>query len=168
MEAFNASGRELLELLSGPNGNIVLSPYAIGSAMSMALAGARNDTGQEMARVLKHSLNQEQIDAANGQVLATLASYDRSAVPRTCPAGMQLMDARCQTDPDRNGVCPFSLHREGDRCVGGATMPPSASLLAANALMLLNSPPRLHGLCRCSQGQICGRSVPEREPRRRE
>jgi serpin (serine protease inhibitor) len=94
-----------------------------------------------MASVLKHTLSQQQIDAVNGQVLATLASYDRSAVPPTCPGGMQLIDARCQTNPDRNGWCPFSMSRVGDRCIGGATFPPSASLLAANALMLLNSPP---------------------------
>jgi serine protease inhibitor len=140
-EAFNASGRELLGRLSGPDGNIVLSPYAIGSVMSMTLAGARNDTAQEMASVLRHSLGQEQIDVVNGQVRATLAAYDRSAVPPTCPAGMQAIGARCQTSPDRNGYCPFSLHREGDRCVGGATMSPSASLSVANALMLMNSPP---------------------------
>ena len=42
--------------LRGP-GNIVLSPYSIGSAMAMALAGARGDTEREMAKVLQHALS---------------------------------------------------------------------------------------------------------------
>lgn len=135
-EAYNASGRDLVDQLASPDGNIVLSPYSIGSVMSMALAGARGDTAREMASVLEHSLGQEQIDAASSQVIAALNSYDRSALPPTCPAGMQLTGGRCQTDPDRGGYCPFSTKREGDRCMGGATFPPSASLLVANALML--------------------------------
>jgi hypothetical protein len=47
-----------------------LSPYSIGSAMSMTLLGARGATEQEMRLVLKHSLSRQDIDAANGEVLA--------------------------------------------------------------------------------------------------
>jgi hypothetical protein len=60
---------------------------------------------------------------------------DRSAVPPTCPAGMQLTGARCQMTPDRNGWCP-PMQREDDHCMGGATLPPSARSLVAHALML--------------------------------
>lgn len=68
--------------------------------------------------------------------VATTAARCRLA----CPAGMQLTGGRCEANPDANGWCPFSTRREGDRCRGGATFPPSAELLVANALMLLNSP----------------------------
>ena len=34
----------------------MFSPYSIGTAMAMALAGARGETEREMAAVLKHSL----------------------------------------------------------------------------------------------------------------
>jgi serine protease inhibitor len=78
--AYNASARELIGHLASPDGNIVLSPYAIGSVMSMALAGARGDTAREMASVLEQSLDREQIDAVTGQVIAALNSYDRSIV----------------------------------------------------------------------------------------
>jgi serpin B len=43
-DAYNTSGQELLRRLSDSPGNIVLSPYSIGSAMSMALSGARGET----------------------------------------------------------------------------------------------------------------------------
>jgi hypothetical protein len=43
-DAYNASGWEPFSSLSESPGNIVLSPYSIGSAMSMALSGARGDT----------------------------------------------------------------------------------------------------------------------------
>ena len=48
-DAFNASGRELLDQLAKSPGNIVLSLYSIGSAVSMTLSGARGATEQEMA-----------------------------------------------------------------------------------------------------------------------
>jgi len=134
--AFNASGVELLRQFSASPGNIVFSPYSIGSAMSMVLSGARGDTEREMLGALKQRLGREEIAPANSILLANLNKYDRSAVPPTCPPGMQLRDGRCWINPLASAACPPSTHREGEQCVGGATFPASAKLLVANALML--------------------------------
>jgi serpin B len=134
--AFNASGVELLRQFSASPGNIVFSPYSIGSAMSMVLSGARGDTEREMLSALKQRLTREEIAPANSVLLASLNKYDRSAVPPTCPPGMQLRDGRCWINPLASAGCPPSTHREGEQCAGGATFPASAKLLLANALML--------------------------------
>src|SRR5438552_4138053 len=75
-QAYNVSGQQLFRELAATPGNIVLSPYSIGSAMAMALAGARGATETEMLTVLKHRLGREEIDAANTGVLAILNGYD--------------------------------------------------------------------------------------------
>ena len=63
--AYNASGQALFRDFSAGPGNIVFSPYSIGTAMAMALAGARGETEREMAAVLHHSLDRAQINDAN-------------------------------------------------------------------------------------------------------
>jgi serpin B len=138
-ESYNASGQELLNQFSASPGNIVLSPYSIGTAMSMALSGARAETEREMLEILKHRLKREDIAAVNSELLATLKSYDRSATPPTCPAGMQVDGERCRISPSADGRCPLPMQREGEQCFGGATLPPSARLLLANALMVIES-----------------------------
>lgn len=47
-ESYNETGRALFRELAGPDGNVVMSPYSIGTAMAMATAGARGATLQEM------------------------------------------------------------------------------------------------------------------------
>jgi serpin B len=136
-QAYNASGLGLFQGFSSAPGNIVLSPYSIGTAMAMALSGARGATEEQMAAVLKHRLPRAEIDAANSAALASLNAYDRGKTPPTCPADMRLNSVRCETELPANGQCPSPLQREGDQCVGAATLPPSARLLAANALMLI-------------------------------
>jgi serpin B len=49
--AYNASGQMLFRDFAASPGNIVFSPYSIGSAMAMALAGTRGETEREMAAV---------------------------------------------------------------------------------------------------------------------
>ena len=46
-EAYNASGRQLFGEFAKKPGNIVFSPYSIGTVMAMALSGARGATEQE-------------------------------------------------------------------------------------------------------------------------
>jgi serine protease inhibitor len=53
--AYNALGQDLTRAFAAAPGNIVLSPYSIGTAMAMALSGARADTATEMTGVLKHT-----------------------------------------------------------------------------------------------------------------
>jgi serpin B len=79
-EAYNSSGQELFSRLAAAPGNsrnIVVSPYSIGTAMALALSGARGETEAEMIRVLRHSLSRTEVDGANGQVLAILNEYGR-------------------------------------------------------------------------------------------
>jgi len=135
--AYDASAHDLFTMLAGTPGNVVLSPYSVGTAMAMALSGARGDTEREMARVLRHTLSREAVDNANASVLATLNGYDRSAEPVTCPAaGMRFNGKECEARPAANGACAAGYH-EDDRCVAPGRKPPSAALKAANALMLL-------------------------------
>ncbi len=134
--AYNASGVELFRQFAAKPGNIVFSPYSIGTAMAMALAGARGENAREMARVLQQSLPRGRIDAANGAVRAKLAAYDRTGATPRCPGDLQLSGDHCEGAPDTRGFCAFPGRRQGDICVVAPIHPPSATLMVANALML--------------------------------
>jgi serpin B len=131
---YNASGEGLFKQF--PPGNVVLSPYSIGTAMAMALAGARGETEREMIAALKQRLSRPEVDVANAAVLSILNGYDKSAVPPTCPAEMRVKNRRCEGSPGANGRCQFPGQRDGELCVTAPTYPPSAKLAVANALML--------------------------------
>jgi serpin B len=79
--AYNASGHDLFARFAESPGNIVLSPYSIGTAMAMALSGARGETESEMAAVLSHTLSRDAINDANRDLLAALNGYDGSFWP---------------------------------------------------------------------------------------
>ena len=79
IEAYNASGQQLFARLTAGTSNVVLSPYSIGTAMAMALAGARGETAVEMSSVLMHRLKQGDLDEANHSILAKLNANDRHA-----------------------------------------------------------------------------------------
>jgi serpin B len=134
--AYNASDQQLEQFSAAP-GNIVFSPYSIGTAMAMALAGARGETEREMVRVLKHRLDRPEIDAVNAMVLSILNSYDRSTTTLpACPEGMRLNAQRCEGALPASGQCVFPARREGALCVAAPRYPPSAKLVVADALML--------------------------------
>src|SRR5580704_9929596 len=136
--ASNPTGQQLFGQLAAAPGNIVFSPYSIGTAMSMALSGARGDTASEMMRVLSMRMAADAIDTANAEVLSILNDYDHSNVAPVCPPGATVNGSNCEMRPggDMVNQCRYGLLLQGDRCVGAGTMPPSARLLAANALML--------------------------------
>jgi serpin B len=135
--AYNASGHDLFTKFVATPGNIVFSPYSIGTAMAMVLAGARGDTEREMATVLRHSLPATAIDAANARVLAVFNGYDKSEVPVACPSpAMHFNGSECEAPVAANGMCPAG-YPQGERCIAPGRQPPSATLKAANALMLL-------------------------------
>jgi leukocyte elastase inhibitor len=134
--AYNASGQALFREFAGGPGNIVFSPYSIGTAMAMALAGARGDTEREMIKALQHSLGRGAINDANAAAMATLNGYDKSDTRPTCPPGMTLDRERCEAKPTAAGNCPFPANRVDEICVATPSSPPSAKLLVANALML--------------------------------
>ncbi len=134
--AYAASAHDLFTAFAAKPGNVVFSPYSVGTAMAMVLSGARGETEREMARVLQQTLPRAAIDKANASLLAILNGYDRSAIPATCPAGLQFNGTECEGRPSANGACPAGYQRD-DGCIAPARRPPSAALKAANALMLL-------------------------------
>ena len=139
-DAYNASGSALFKQVSGAPGNIVFSPLSVGTAMEMALSGARGETEREMASVLALQLDRSAMEAANGALRTTLNLYDTSAAPPNCPPGMQIAapasGARCEGALRPDGRCSFPAVREGERCVAAGSPQPAARLLTANALML--------------------------------
>jgi serpin B len=135
--AYNASGLSLLKQLSGKGGgNIVLSPLSIGTAMAMALSGARGDTAAEMAKGLQQSLAAGDMEAANAALMSTLHSYDKSAAAPKCPSTYRVNNGRCEAALPPEGRCPPYARRDGDSCVLSGSTAPSVRLLTANALML--------------------------------
>jgi serpin B len=134
--AYRASGQALFARLAAEPGNIVLSPYSIGTAMAMAFAGAGGDTAAEMAQVLHLRMDRADVDAANGALIKILNGYDHGAAPPECNPGMTWSGKNCE-GPAAGGRCPGAMRKEGERCVGAPTrVPASAKLAVANALML--------------------------------
>jgi serpin B len=137
--AYNAGGAALFKQFPG-SGNIVFSPLSIGTAMAMALSGARGETEKEMASALEQRLDRPAMEAANGALRSGLAVYDKSAAPPSCPQGTQVAaragGQRCEGAPRPDGRCAFPAEREGELCVAAGYFPASARLLTANALML--------------------------------
>ncbi len=70
--AYNGCGQRLFQAFAKAPGNIVISPYSIGTAMAMALASARGDNEAEMGKVLGLKLPREEVDASNAAMLASL------------------------------------------------------------------------------------------------
>ena len=136
--AYNATGQQLFGQFAAAPGNIVFSPYSIGTAMSMALSGARGDTASEMMRVLSMRMAADALDTANAEVLSILNDYDHSNAPPACPPGATVNGRNCEMRPggDMANQCRYGLLLQGNRCVGAGATPASARLLAANALML--------------------------------
>jgi serpin B len=138
-DAYNTGAAALFKQLPG-SGNIVLSPLSVGTAMAMALSGARGETEKEMAGALKQRLDRPAMEAANGALRSGLAVYDTSAAPPSCPQGTQVAaragGQRCEGAPRPDGRCLFPAEREGELCVAAGFFAPSARLLTANALML--------------------------------
>jgi serpin B len=70
--AYNATGERLFQDLAQEPGNVVLSPYSIGSALSMVLAGARGETATAMSNSLGLHLSPADLAAANENLIANL------------------------------------------------------------------------------------------------
>jgi serine protease inhibitor len=137
--AYNGLGEVLFRLMAAKRGNLVFSPYSIGTAMAMAFAGARGETAGEMAAVLQYGMGLAQVNDANAAALSILNGYDKSSVPPTCPHDMQLSGRRCVARPNADGTCNFPAGRSGKECVSAPRVPRSAKLLIANALMLASA-----------------------------
>jgi serpin B len=70
---------ELYQALKGKDGNLFYSPYSISLALAMTYAGARGETADQMAAVLKFMLEQERLHTAFNWLDAELASRGEGA-----------------------------------------------------------------------------------------
>jgi serpin B len=70
--ADNHLGFELYRRLAEKPGNVVMSPHSIATAVGIALAGARGETGKEMAAALRFDLPAGDLADARRQLDATL------------------------------------------------------------------------------------------------
>ena len=163
--AYNGSGQALFKEFAARPGNIVFSPYSIGTAMAMALAGARGETEREMIAVLQHSLASGLVDDANARAIAVLNGYDRGDKP-SCPATMQLAGDRCEGKPTAKNL---PVHSEPERRhLRGE--PALSSIGQAPGRQCVDDRRRScgQGLFGPAQGQLRGGGVPGREPRHRQ
>ena len=72
VRGYNAAGFRLFRESWPADGNVVFSPYSIGAAMTMALAGARGETAAELARALDVEGVTNRLDAAQRDARAAL------------------------------------------------------------------------------------------------
>jgi serpin B len=138
IKAYNQSGLDLFKIFAGQPGNIVFSPYSIGSAMAMVLSGARGETQADMLKALRHGLAANEIDPANAKALAALLAYNEASTK--CPDGFKLNGKLCEAPApkDKDDDCPNDADRKGDLCVL-ENEAAAAKLRIANALMLVNA-----------------------------
>jgi serpin B len=131
--SYNAAGQQLFGQLATAPGNVVFSPYSVGTALSMLINGARGETASEMMRALSMRMAADAIDAANSEVLSILNGYDQSAPP---PQASLSTGNEARPGGELMSTCPPGLRLVGSRCAGPGTIPGSARFLAANALMV--------------------------------
>jgi len=151
-DAYNAAGLDLFRSFAATPGNIVFSPYSIGTALAMVLAGARGETEREMAAVLRHRQAGQgivqgiipgiargavpEIADANARVLAVLNGYDQSNALPLCPWDMHLAGGRCEMPRSVDERCPPRAGSDEALCFATPQPLPSAKVAVANALML--------------------------------
>jgi serpin B len=59
---------------SGSDGNLLISPFSISTALAMTYAGARGETAQQMANVLAFTLPDDRLHVAYGQLISDLTT----------------------------------------------------------------------------------------------
>ncbi|MBW7875727.1 MAG: serpin family protein [Candidatus Cloacimonetes bacterium] len=72
---YNQSAWNLYRQLSVAGGNVLVSPYSIGMAMSMALSGAKGDTKLQMQQVLHLSMNDEELHQGSQKLLRDMGRF---------------------------------------------------------------------------------------------
>jgi len=133
--AFAAMGADLYAALAQKPGNLVLSPYSIGTAMAMTASGARGLTEAEFQKVLHLPLARSGMEGASNKVLSALRGYDLTSDPHFCPPGSHWTGSRCEEELSGGDECRPPLRRDADHCSGGPALP-FVQLSIANALML--------------------------------
>jgi len=77
IESYNQTALQLLRKLKSESGNLVISPFSIGTAMSMVLTGARGETHKEMAKALNQTLSREPMDSATSMILSKTNRFEK-------------------------------------------------------------------------------------------
>lgn len=77
IESYNKTGFNLFLTHKNKSGNVLLSPYGIGTAMSMTYAGAMSSTRTEMAKALNLNATGDNINIANKIIANKLTSAAR-------------------------------------------------------------------------------------------
>src|SRR2546422_3087695 len=93
--AVNALGIDLLKKTSAPDGNALLSPYSIQSALAMAYAGAEGLTREEMAKVLHYPKD----EAALHQSFAALRKTLQDVMRRSAESSERERQYSTTNDP---------------------------------------------------------------------
>ncbi|XTP35525.1 serpin family protein [Mycobacterium sp. TJFP1] len=90
----NGFGMDLFRRLSGDK-NVVFSPVSLGTALSMAYAGAAGDTAGQMKTVLRDPFGDERYHRSVNQLLLDLRSRNRAAASAedSRSVGLSLVDA---------------------------------------------------------------------------
>lgn len=91
VNANNATGIDIYSKLSLKKGNVVMSPYSIGTAMTMALAGAEGVTATEMAKVMHRKLKYNNMNVAAGNLYKTLNGLNSSDITLETANGLCLV-----------------------------------------------------------------------------
>ncbi len=81
-QAINALGLDLLARGTAANGNALLSPYSIQSALAMTYAGAAGDTQAEMARVLHFPANEADLHRSFAELRTRLEAMSKASEER--------------------------------------------------------------------------------------
>lgn len=91
VRGYNAAGFRLFRESWPADDNVVFSPYSIGAAMTMTLAGARGETAAEMAHALGVTQLAERLDAAQREARAALLrSAERPGIQLRIANGLAL------------------------------------------------------------------------------
>ena len=129
---FNALGASLYERLASNDGNIVLSPLSIGTALAMALSGARGETEREMRDALGIALDRAAMDAASGALIAALCGYNRGDSSSIGKSGDAPAIDREEMTPQEEQALAASYRRDS-----------LVHIALANALLLPTATPDL-------------------------
>ncbi len=153
---------DLYRALRKSEGNLLLSPYSISSALAMVFAGARNETERQMADVLHFDLPQDRLHAAFNAVDQTLTAGNNDpeafqlriansvwgqigypfrpeyldVLAENYGAGLRLVDFAGASEPARQAINHWVAGQTADRIRD--LMPPD-SITPATRLVLANA-----------------------------
>lgn len=156
----NAFAVNLYGRLRGEPGNLFFSPESISTAFGMTYAGARGETGAQMARVLHFTLPPDRLQAAMGTLLAGMnakhdgyelrvadalwAQRDENFLPgflgvlqKNYGAGFHAVDFRTQSEAVRNTINRWVEQQTNDKItnlIGPGVLSPLTRLVLTNAI----------------------------------